>query len=68
MINVTARKNSYSRQNKLRTIYEIVKLFQAEGAIMDIILPICIIIFLYVIPTGYGTKKIKRLNRTYDIK
>ena len=41
------------------TIYEIVKLFQGEGAIMDVILPICIIVFLYLIPTDVWNQKTK---------
>ena len=32
-------------------IYGIVKLFQGEGAIMDIIFPICGIVLMYIIPT-----------------
>jgi len=38
-------------------IYGIVKLFQGEGVIIDVILPICIIIFLYVIPTKIFNQK-----------
>ena len=38
-------------------IYEIVKLFQGEGDITDVIGLICIIIFLYVIPTEFWNKK-----------
>ena len=40
-------------------IYKIVKLFQGEGAIMDIILTICIIVFLYLIPTDVWNQKTK---------
>ena len=32
-------------------IYGIVKLFQEEGAIMDVIFPICGIVLMYIIPT-----------------
>ena len=32
-------------------IYGIVELYQGKGAIMDIILPICGIVLMYIIPT-----------------
>ena len=38
-------------------IYEIVKLFQGEGEIMDVIGLICIMVFLFVVLPIFGMKK-----------
>ena len=40
-------------------IYEIVKLFQGEGGIMDAIGLICIMVFLFVVLPIFGMKKTK---------
>ena len=40
-------------------IYEIVKLFQGEGDIMDVIGLICIMVFLFVVLPIFGMKKTK---------
>ena len=40
-------------------IYEIVKLFQGEGEIMDVIGLICIMVFLFVVLPIFGMKKTK---------
>ena len=40
-------------------IYEIVKLFQGEGDIMDVIGLICIMVILFVVLPIFGMKKTK---------
>ena len=43
-------------------IYGIVKLFQGEGDVIDVIGPICILIFFYVFPKNYLTKTLNHSN------
>ena len=40
-------------------IYEIVKLFQSEGDIMDVVGLICIVVFLFLVLPIFGMKKPK---------
>ena len=40
-------------------IYEIVKLFQSEGDIMDVVGLICIVVFLFFVLPIFGMKKPK---------
>ena len=41
------------------TVDGMVKLFQGEGAIIDVIGPICIMVLVYIIPTDVWNQKPK---------